>query len=76
MVRPELNAQFAAQHDSIVWQCFATLLGLPEGQPAVAVSMPLNKGGWDWGAQSDHGVQRTGQAGLIMVNKRDPAMAR
>ena len=42
MVRPELTGN--------VWQCFAKLLGLPEGQPAVAVSMPSNQGGLGLGS--------------------------
>ena len=79
MVRPGLTAQFAEQHDSNVWQCFATLLGLPEGQPAVAVSMPLNKGGLGLGSavRSRRAAHWASWADcLSMVHKRDPAMAR
>ena len=79
MVRPELTAQFAEQHDSNVWQCFATLLGLPEGQPAVAVSMPLNKSGLGLGSavRSQRAAHWANWADcLSMVNKRDSATAR
>ena len=79
MMRPELTAQFAEQHDGNVWQCLATLLGLPEGQPAVAVSMPLNKGGLGLGSavRSRRTAHWASWADcLSMVHKRDPAMAR
>ena len=78
MVRPELTAQFAEQHDNNVWQCFATLLGLPEGQPTVAVSMPLNKSGLGLGSavRSWRATHWANWADcLSMVNKRDPATA-